>query len=91
MTAILETPSGATWIGPWDGNLRIFDGKEWAIDHTDHAGERDDITVTIHGTQQADGRVGRGIFVACPADPITADEARKLAAALIEAAAADEG
>lgn len=96
ITSALETPADATWISEWDtyGDtaIRVFDVKEWTIDHADYSGERDDITVTIHGTQQADGRVGRAIFVACPADPLAPGEVRELAAALIAAAdAADQG
>jgi hypothetical protein len=45
----------------------------------------------VYGTQYRDGRIKRKIAVGCSADPITSEQARKLATALIAAAdAADE-
>jgi len=83
MITDLQIPADATWIGAWEGFHRIFDGKGWAIEH--------DITVTVYGTQHRDGRIKRKIAVGCSADPITSEQARKLATALIAAAdAADE-
>ena len=83
MIADLQIPADATWIGAWDGDHRIFDGKEWTIAH--------DITATVYGTQHRDGRTRRMIALGCSADPITSEQARKLATALIAAAdAADE-
>jgi hypothetical protein len=90
----LEAPANATTVGPWTAGLRVFDGPEWAVTHATHAGHyNDDITVAIIGTQHTDGRIERKIVLGWPIDPvITADEARKLMAALSAAVdAADEG
>ena len=79
----LQIPADAIWIGAWDGDHRIFDGKEWTIEH--------DITATVYGTQHADGRTRHMIALGCSSDPITSEQARRLATALIAAAdAADE-
>jgi hypothetical protein len=90
----LEAPANATTIGPWTAGLRVFDGPEWAVTRATHAGHYDDdITVAIIGTQHTDGRIERKIVLGCSiATVITADEARKLIAALSAAVdAADEG
>jgi hypothetical protein len=83
MITDLQIPADATWIGAWEGDHRIFDGKEWTIEH--------DITATVYGTQHRDGRIERKIAVGCPPDPITPAEARRLATALIAAADAADG
>ena len=47
--------------------------------------------MTVYGTQHREGRIERKIAVGCSADPITSEQARRLAMALIAAAdAADE-
>ncbi|MGB9303138.1 MAG: hypothetical protein WCB92_05490 [Mycobacterium sp.] len=85
----LETPAGATSIAGRDGGTRIFDGREWTVES---ASEGQDITVTIHGMQFADGRVVSRVAVGglCPDWPITSSRARKLARVLIAAADAAE-
>ena len=83
MITDLQIPTDATWIGAWEGDHRIFDGEQWTIEH--------DISARVYGTQHRDGRIMRRISVGCSADPITSEQARKLATALIAAAdAADE-
>jgi hypothetical protein len=85
----LETPAGATSIAGWDGGTRIFDGREWTVES---ASEGQDITVTVHGMQFADGRVVSGVAVGglCPEWPITSQRARRLARVLMAAADAAE-
>jgi len=77
--------------GEWTHGLRVFDGPEWAVTHATYHGHYDEITVSIIGTQHADGHIQRKIVLDCLIDPvITADEARKLIAALSAAVAAAE-
>jgi hypothetical protein len=86
----LEAPANATTVGSWTARLRVFDGPEWTVTHATYAGDYDDITVRIIGTQYADGRIERKIVIDCFHPVITADEARNLMAALGAAAAACE-
>jgi len=85
----LETPAGATSIAGWDGGTRIFDGREWTVES---ASEGQDITVTVHGMQFADGRVVSRVAVGglCADWPITSQRARRLARVLMAAADAAE-
>lgn len=85
----LETPADATSIAGWDGGTRIFDGREWTVES---ASEGQDITVTIHGIQFADGHVVSRVAVGglCPDWPITSSRARRLARVLMAAADAAE-
>jgi hypothetical protein len=85
----LETPAGATSIAGWDVGTRIFDGREWTVDS---ATEGQDITVTVHGIQFADGRVVSRVGVGglSPDWPISSSRARRLARVLMAAADAAE-
>lgn len=85
-------PAGAVHIEDWDDAdtpepFRFFDGSRWGVDrpHRDS-----DLEVRVSGLQYHDGRIVRDIVVhELHADePITIEQARRLAAALI--AAADE-
>jgi hypothetical protein len=93
----LAPPTGATLVDEWDNigaPLRAFDGPEWRIkirNTIDH-GRRANIVVSVVGLQYADGHAECEIIIDCPDTPIiTADEARKLATALIAAADSAEG
>jgi hypothetical protein len=90
----LAPPAGATLVDQWDdigAVFRAFDGPEWRINHTIDHGRRADIVVSVIGLQYADGHAMREIVIDCPDTPIiTSAEARKVARALIAAAAAVE-
>jgi len=81
----VHAPAFATSTGGWDGEARLFDGREWTVDSAD---DGHDITVSIHGMQFADGRVESRVAVGglCPDWPISSQRARRLARVLIAAA-----
>jgi hypothetical protein len=90
-------PAGASYVGDWDdarfgvdAALRYFRGSKRVIGRGGNLGK--DITVATDGLQYADGRINREITTALgdyeALDPLTSEQARQLAAALI--AASDE-
>jgi hypothetical protein len=84
---VTTNPEDATWIGPWEGGRRLFDGQSWAVEHTTYDGRPYPITVAVIGKQCDDGRVQRRIVVDLPGEPITTAEARQVIAALTAAVA----
>jgi hypothetical protein len=80
-------PEDATWIGPWEGGRRLFDGQSWAVEHTTYDGRPYPITVAVIGKQYDDGRIQRRIVVDLPSEPITTAEGHQLIAALTAAVA----
>jgi hypothetical protein len=80
-------PAGATAVHEWDPyadtatTTRYFRGGSWVIERADRA---IDMCLQVDGIQHADGRVER--FVVLDDDNMTAALARRLAAALVEAA-----
>ena len=81
----VHAPAYANSMAGWDGQARLFDGREWTVDSAD---DGHDITVSIHGMQYADGRVESRVAVGglCPDSPISSQRARRLARVLIAAA-----
>ena len=84
---MIRKPKDATWIGPWEGGRRLFDGQSWAVEHTTYDGRPYPITVAVIGKQYDDGRIQRRIVVDLPGEPITPAEGHQLIAALTEAVA----
>jgi hypothetical protein len=85
----VAVPAGAVSVQEWGDGLtpdafRLFWGTERSIE----IGNGDGVDVVIRGTQSGDGRVEeRGILVHGGSDdPMTAEHARQVAAALLEAA-----
>jgi hypothetical protein len=76
-------PPGATFVGDWDDSGRYFRGQTWTV-----ADGR--FEIIIDGNQNVDGSEERFILVAherreCLVE-LTADRARQIGQALIEAA-----
>jgi hypothetical protein len=86
MAGHVHAAASATSMGGWDGEARLFDGKEWTVDSSSDGDH--DITVSVHGMQFADGRVESRVAVGglCPDWPISSQRARRLARVLIAAA-----
>ena len=85
-------PAGAVIVDDgWSDALtpdafRVFYGEMWTVPvRYSNDGE---VEIVVRGTQKADGRIDeRGIIISgAPYDLISSDEARHIAAALIEAA-----
>jgi len=92
----VPVPAGADKVYDWDDPstseaYRFFQGRVRTItaDDTKNRPWSEDITVCVEGTQDPDGTINRDINVhqLHHDDPITANQARQLAAALLEAAA----
>lgn len=90
----VAAPVGALSVGEWQDGLtpdaayRVFEGSTRQVP-VRYPRDNDGVRVTVQGTQRPDGHLDeRGIRISGGTDLISADEARRIAAALI--AAADE-
>ena len=91
--ANVPLPAGCVRVYDWDPPevtgyptaSRYFVGTSRVVEVEQH---EEDITVTVDGMQWSDGRVERSILVdqTHPDDPLTPQQARELAAALVGAA-----
>jgi hypothetical protein len=89
-------PANAILVDEWDGRMserpgRFYRRSQRVIPASEHVWS-EDITVSVQGSQYADGSLIVEIAVHCLAKdlPITASQARELAAALAAAAAEAE-
>jgi hypothetical protein len=83
MYADMERPGGSVVVLGWESGTdsRYFRGTSWVIERNNR---ETDMCVDVVGTQYGDGRVER--FVGLDDDDMSVEQARALAAALLEAA-----
>ena len=85
-TPDVPPPAGAVEVCDWYRGSRYFVGRHWLIEGD--GWHKDDIEVFLHGTQQAAGEVDWVLSAGAlhPDVPITSQQARQTARALLEAA-----
>ncbi len=70
-------------LGPW---LRTFDTAEWCVRLSGEPQGANRAYATLAGTQHDDGRIERWVYADAVSVRVTGEQARKLAAVLLEAA-----
>ncbi len=92
----LPTPAGARNMHHWedDGNgswLRLFSGEVLGIGLNNSGPAANRVDLGVEGVQYADGSITRSVYVYTTAAESTAEQARAVAAMLVEAATELEG